>query len=97
MRSVMRSLRPGVSSFVAAAVAVLVAPLVGAGVASADPVDDQRAKVEHYADMLESLEEQTAKLAETYDIALDELHQLEDDVATAEEAVAETEPEASTE
>jgi cell wall-associated NlpC family hydrolase len=89
----MRSLRPGVSSFVAAGVAVLVVPLAGAGVASADPVDDQRAKVEHYADMLESLEEQTAKLAEAYDIALDELHDLEDDVASAEEAVAEKQAE----
>jgi peptidoglycan DL-endopeptidase CwlO len=89
----MRSLRPGVSSFVAAAVAILVAPLAGAGIASADPVDDQRAKVEHYADMLESLEEQSAKLAEVYDIALDELHQLEDDVAAAEEAVAEKQAE----
>ena len=43
--------------------------------------------------MLESLEEQTAKLAEAYDIALDELHQLEDDVAAAEEAVAEKQAE----
>jgi cell wall-associated NlpC family hydrolase len=89
----MRSLRPRVSSFVAAGVAVLVAPLAGAGVASADPIDDQRATVEQYADMLESLEEQTAKLAEAYDIALDELHELEDDVAAAEEAVAEKQAE----
>jgi cell wall-associated NlpC family hydrolase len=89
----MRSLRPGVFSFVAAGVAVLVVPLAGAGVASADPVDDQRAKVEQYADMLEALEEETAKLAETYDIALDELAELEDDVAAAEEAVVEKQAE----
>ena len=43
--------------------------------------------------MIEALEEETAKLAEEYDIALDELHQLEDDVATAEESVAEKQAE----
>ena len=85
----MRSLRPGLSGLVAAGVTVLVASLAGAGVASADPIDDQRSKVEQYADMIEALEEETARLAEEYDIALDELGQLEDDVAAAEEAVAE--------
>ena len=76
-----------------AGVAVLVASVAGAGVVSADPIDDQRSKVEQYADMLEALEEETANLAEEYDIALDELDQLEDDVAAAEEAVAEKQAE----
>ena len=89
----MRSLRPGLSGLVPAGVTVLVASLAGAGVASADPIDDQRSKVEQYADMIEALEEETARLAEEYDIALDELGQLEDDVAAAEEAVAEKEAE----
>jgi peptidoglycan DL-endopeptidase CwlO len=89
----MRSLRPGVSGLVVAGAAVLVLPLTSAGVASADPIADQEAKVEQYADMLEGLEEETAHLAEEYDIALDELHQLEEDVAAAEEAVAEKQAE----
>jgi septal ring factor EnvC (AmiA/AmiB activator) len=89
----MRSLRLQNSGFVVAGVTVLVASLSGVGVVSADPIDDQEAKVEQYADMLEALEEETARLAEEYDIAVDELRQLEEDVATAEEAVAEKEAE----
>ena len=88
----MRSLRPGFSGLLAAGVSVLVVALAGAGVASADPIDDQRSKVEQYADMIEALEEETAKLAEEYDIALDELAQLEEDVAAAEEAVPRKRP-----
>ena len=89
----MRSLRPGFSGSVVTGVTVLVASLTAAGVASADPVDDQRNKVEQYADMIEALEEETARLAEAYDVALDELNELEDDVAAAEESVAEKEAE----
>jgi peptidoglycan DL-endopeptidase CwlO len=89
----MRSLRPGFSGPVLAGVTVLVASLSGAGVVSADPIDDQRSKVEQYADMLEAMEEETARLAEEYDVALDERGQLEDDVAAAEEAVAEKQAE----
>ena len=89
----MRSPRHGLAGLVPAGVTVLVAALAGAGVASADPIDDQRSKVGQYADMIEALEEETARLAEEYDIALDELGQLEEDVATAEAAVAEKEAE----
>ena len=89
----MRSLRPGFSGSVVTGVTVLIASLTAAGVASADPVDDQRNKVEQYADMIEALEEETARLAEAYDVALDELNELEDDVAAAEESVAEKEAE----
>ena len=89
----MRSLRPGFSGPVLAGVTVLVASVSGAGVVFADPIDDQRGKVEQYADMIEALEEETARLAEEYDIALDELGQLEEDVAAAEEAVAEKQAE----
>lgn len=93
LRGVMKSLRRSllsrsVSVLAMAGVAVLVAPLAGAGTASADPIDDQRAQVEYYADQLEQLEEDMYRLAEEYDIALDELADLEDDVAAAEEAVA---------
>ena len=84
----MRSPRHGLAGLIPAGVTVLIASLAGAGVASADPIDDQRSKVSQYADMIEALEEETAKLAEEYDIALDELGQLEEDVAAAEEAVA---------
>ncbi len=89
----MRSLRPGSAAFAVTGVTLLVASLTAAGVASADPVDDKRNQVEQYADMIEGLEEETAKLAEAYDIALDELNQLEDDVVAAEESVAEKQAE----
>ena len=42
----MRSPRHGLAGLVPAGVTVLVAALAGAGVASADPIDDQRSKVE---------------------------------------------------
>jgi cell wall-associated NlpC family hydrolase len=93
MRAVMSSIRHRVSGLLVAGAVVLVLPLTSAGIASADPISDQEARVEQYADMIEALEEQTAHLAEEYDIALDELRQLEDDVTAAEEAVAEKQAE----
>jgi cell wall-associated NlpC family hydrolase len=88
LRDSMKSLHRTVSVLATAGVAVLVAPLAGAGTARADPIDDQRAQVEYYADQLEQLEEDMFRLAEEYDIAVDELGDLEHDVAAAEEAVA---------
>ena len=61
--------------------------------AGADPIDDQRSKVEQHADKLEDLEEESASLAEEYDMAIDELRQLEEDVVAAEEAVADKQAE----
>jgi cell wall-associated NlpC family hydrolase len=94
MRSLRTSLLAKRAPLVAlAGVAVLAVPVTGAGTANADPIDDQRDKVEYYADQLEQLEEDTYRLAEDYDIALDELDQLESAVVAAEDAVAEKQEE----
>jgi cell wall-associated NlpC family hydrolase len=72
---------------------VVVVPLFAPKYAAADPIDDQRARVEQLTDQLEALERQADVLAEDYVVAMDELRQLEEDVAAAEEAVAEQQAE----
>jgi cell wall-associated NlpC family hydrolase len=71
---------------VAAAVAVV--PAVFGSVATADPVDDQRAEVERITDQLEELERQSDILSEQYVQAIDKKAQLDDEVAAAEKRVA---------
>jgi cell wall-associated NlpC family hydrolase len=72
---------------------VIVVPLFAPKYAAADQIDDQRARVEQLTDQLEALERQADVLAEDYVVAMDELRQLEKDVAAAEEAVAEQQAE----
>jgi cell wall-associated NlpC family hydrolase len=72
---------------------VVVVPIFAPKYAAADPIDDQRARVEQLTDQLEGLERQADVLAEDYVVAMDELRQLEEDVAAAEEAVAEQQAE----
>src|SRR5918994_536390 len=72
---------------------VVAVPLFAPKYAAADPIDDQRARVEQLTNQLEELERQADVLAEDYVVAMDELRQLEADVAAAEEAVAEQQAE----
>jgi cell wall-associated NlpC family hydrolase len=72
---------------------VVVVPIFAPKYVAADPIDDQRARVEQLTDQLEGLERQADVLAEDYVVAMDELRQLEEDVAAAEEAVAEQQAE----
>ena len=68
---------------------VVAVPFFAPKYAAADPIEDQRQRVEHITNQLEDLERQADVLAEDYVVALDELRQLEADVSAAEEAVAE--------
>jgi cell wall-associated NlpC family hydrolase len=72
---------------------VVVVPIFAPKYVAADPIDDQRARVEQLTDQLEGLERQADVLAEDYVVAMDELRQFEEDVAAAEEAVAEQQAE----
>jgi cell wall-associated NlpC family hydrolase len=78
---------------VAAAVAVV--PAIFGSVATADPVDDQRAEVERITDQLEELERQSDILSEQYVQAIDEKQQLDAEVAAAEKRVAAKEAQVS--
>lgn len=71
----------------AVGVAILVAPLLGDAIVHADPIDDQRNRVEQLTDQLEALEERADILAEQLVIATDELTELEAEVAEAQAAV----------
>ncbi len=84
-----RLIRVGRVAVAAAAVTAVTA--VGPSPASADPVDDQRARVEQITDELERLEERSSVLGEDYVTALDELKQVEAEVAAAQQRVSEQE------
>ena len=84
-----RLIRVGRVAVAAAAVTAVTA--VGPTPASADPVDDQRARVEQITDELERLEERSSVLGEDYVTALDELKRIEADVAAAQQRVSEQE------
>ena len=73
--------------------AALVAPLFPSPAANADPIDDQRARVEQITDQLAGLERQADILNEDYSVATDELRQLDAEVAAAEDAVTEQQAE----
>lgn len=77
----------------ALALAVAVFSAVPTTSASADPVEDQRARVEQIADGLERLEEKSDILAEDYVTAIDERKRLDTEVAAAEQQVAAKEAE----
>ena len=70
------------------ALAVTVLPAVLPTTASADPIDDQKARVAQITDQLEALEEKSDILAEDYVTAIDEKNQLDAQVAAAEAKVA---------
>jgi peptidoglycan DL-endopeptidase CwlO len=70
------------------AVAVAVVPAIFGSVATADPVDDQRAEVERITDHLEELERQSDVLSEQYVQAIDKKRNLDAEVAEAEKRVA---------
>ncbi len=74
-----------------AAAAVIVVTAAAPTPAAADPVDDQRARVEQITDELERLEERSDILAEDYVTALDELKQIDAEVAAAAQRVSEQE------
>jgi hypothetical protein len=74
-----------------AACAVTAAIAVGPTPASADPVDEQRARVEQITDQLERLAERSDILAEDYVAALDELKQVDAEVTAATQRVTEQE------
>jgi cell wall-associated NlpC family hydrolase len=97
MKSPNRSRRPSwglrTACLTVTGATVVVVPLFAPKYAAADPIDDQRARVEQLTDQLEALERQADVLAEDYVVAMDELRQLEEDVAAAEEAVAEQQAE----
>jgi peptidoglycan DL-endopeptidase CwlO len=69
------------------ALAVTVLAGVRPTTAAADPIDDQRALVAKVTDQLDALERQSDALGEDYVAALDEQHQLDADVAAAEQRV----------
>ncbi len=73
----------------AVAVSVGVLPAAYPSSAAADPIDDQRQRVEQITDELERLEERSDILAEDYVVAVDEKNRLDTDVAAAEQRVAE--------
>ncbi len=93
LRDVMKSLRFRMTCVAVTGATVAVVPLFTPRFAGADPIDDQRQRVEDITDHLEDLERQADILAEDYVVAMDELRQLEEDVAAAEEAVAEQQAE----
>ena len=93
LRGVMKSLRLRMTCVAVTGATVVVVPLFAPKYVAADPIDDQRARVEQLTDQLEALERQADILAEDYVVAMDELRQLEKDVAAAEEAVAEQQAE----
>ncbi len=80
--------RPRVGRITVVALAVTVIPSVLPAPASADPIDDQKARVAQITDQLEALEEKSDILAEDYVTAVDEKNQLDADVAAAEQKVA---------
>ena len=67
------------------------ASFLGADPVAADPIDNQRQRVQELTDELEQLEETSDILAEDYVTALDEQRRLEAEVAAAAEQVAERE------
>src|SRR5687767_9325380 len=73
----------------AVAVSVGVLPAAYPSSAAADPVDDQRQRVEQITDELEALEERSDILAEDYVVAVDEKNRLDAEVVAAEQRVAE--------
>ncbi len=83
----MKSLRYRISCAAVVGATVVVVPLLTPTFVAADPIDDQRQRVEDITDHLEALGEQADILAEDYVAAMDELAQLTDDVSAAEEDV----------
>src|SRR5262245_44439558 len=73
----------------ALAVAVGILPAVSPTTAAANPIDDQRQRVEQITDELERLEERSDILTEDYVVAVDEKNRLDTEVAAAEQRVAE--------
>ena len=88
LRVVMKSLRYRISCVAVVGATVVVVPLLTPTFVAADPIDDQRQRVEDITDHLEALGEQADILAEDYVVATDELEQLTEDVSAAEEDVA---------
>jgi len=84
----MKSLRYRISCAAVVGATVVVVPLLTPTFVAADPIDDQRQRVEDITDRLEALGEQADILAEDYVVAMDELEQLTEDVSAAEEDVA---------
>ena len=84
----MKSLRYRISCAAVVGATVIVVPLLTPTFVAADPIDDQRQRVEDITDHLEVLGEQADILAEDYVVAMDELEQLTEDVSAAEEDVA---------
>src|SRR3954470_18761837 len=82
-----RRLRAGRGVVVALAVALL--PAVLPTTASADPISDQKALVAQVADHLEDLQAQSDQLAEDYAEAMTQKGQLDAEIATGEQKVAE--------
>ena len=76
--------------FVAASLAAG-ASFLGADPVAADPIDDQRQRVQELTNELEQLEETSDILAEDYVTALDEQRRLEGEVAAAAQQVADRE------
>ena len=83
----MKSLRYRISCAAVVGATVVVVPLLTPTFVAADPIDDQRQRVEDITDHLEALGAQADILAEDYVVAMDELAQLTDDVSAAEEDV----------
>jgi cell wall-associated NlpC family hydrolase len=83
--------RDRVGRGVVVAFAVTVLAVVRPTTASADPIDDQRALVAKVTDHLEALERQSDALGEDYNAALDEQHQLDAEVAAAQQRVIDQE------
>lgn len=84
----MKTLRNRICAVGVVGVTTLMAPMLVTGVARADPISDQKARVELITTQLEALERQADVLAEDYVTAVDELNQLEAEVTDAEAAVA---------
>ena len=84
----MNRCRQWVVRVAAVVVTVAVLPAVPSPV-SADPIDDQRQRVDQLTDELERLEERSDILAEDYVTAVDEKNRLDAEVAAAEQRVAE--------
>jgi len=66
-------------------------PVLGSERAAADPIDDQRQRVEELTDQLEVLEETADIQGETYNVALREQQELAGEIEVAETSIAKKE------
>jgi len=83
-----RRLRPAIPLALVLAAAL---PVLGSERAAADPIDDQRQRVEELTDQLEVLEETADIEGETYNVALREQQELAGEIDIAEASIAKKE------